>query len=278
MRYISLARFHVLVLGMILMFSNCKKKDEVAPAPTDKDAVFSYTLDKENPNLVNFKNNSPLPAWYVYWNMGASGFAEGGETSKFFPKKGIYPVRMKIFTAGGTAESTQNVTIAADFKGKNLLKGGDMNTGDDVNWKILSISNGVNWTFNNGSATASGGSGGHKGIYQAITVEAGKRYKFDARVFGSGATDTWFEAYINEKVPVEGQDYSGVPLALALNTWNGCGKTAFDDKLSVLSCGGAGNEMQFSKSGTVYLVIKTGGSNLGTTGISITNIEFYAIN
>lgn len=268
----------IMLLGFIMICSSCKKDEEAVTPPTPADAVFSYTLDKENPNLVHFKNDSKLSAWYVYWNMGSNVFAEGTETSKVFLKQGKYPVRMKIFTEGGTAESIQTINIASDFKGKNLLKGGEMKTGDEVNWTILNIANGVNWTFSNGSAKASGGSGGHKAIYQAITVEAGKRYKFDARVFGSGATDTWFEVYVNEKVPADGKDYSGVPLAVALNTWNGCGKTAFDNKLSILSCSGTGNEMQFTKSGTVYLVIKTGGANLGTTGISVTDLEFYAIN
>lgn len=278
MKHISSTLINVLFWGTILMFSNCKDEEKAAPVPTKEDVVFSYTFDKQNPNLVHFKNDSKITSWYVYWNMGPNVYAEGAEASRFFIKQGTYPVRMKIFTAGGTAEAVQDIVIAADFKGENLLKGGKMKPGDEVNWSILNISNGVNWTFKNGSVTASGGNGGHKGLYQAISVQAGKTYKFDARVFGSGATDTWFEVYINEKAPVDGSDYSGVPMAAGLNTWNGCGKTPFDDKLSVLSCGGIGNEMHFSKSGTVYLVIKTGGANLGTTGISLTDIEFYAIN
>lgn len=280
MKNISLAFLKVLFLGVILLFSNCKKDEEKdrGPAPSKSDAVFTYTFDKENPNLVNLKYTGKADVWYVYWDLTAGAFAEGKETSKLFVKKGTYKVRIKIFTTGGTAEAIQDVVIADDFKGKNLLKSGDMKAGAATDWTVLNISNGVKWTFNDGSATAAGGSGGHQGIYQAVNVEAGKRYKFDARVFGSGATDTWFEVYVNEKAPVAGADYSGVPLALGLNTWNGCGKSSFDNKLSVLSCNGSGAEMQFSKSGKVYLVIKTGGANLGTTGISLTDVEFYAVN
>lgn len=281
MKNISLTLLKVFCLGVILLLANCKKDDDVkggGPAPSKSDAVFSYTLDKENPNLVHLKYDGKVPAWYIYWDLTSGAFSEGKETTKLFVKKGTYKVRIKIFTTGGQAEATQDVVIADDFKGKNLLKDGDMKTGAASSWTVLNISNGVDWKFNDGFATATGGNGGHKGIYQAVTVEAGKRYKVDARVFGSGATDTWFEVYVNEKAPVAGSDYSGVPLALGLNTWNGCGKSSFDNKLSVLSCNGAGNEMQFAKSGTVYLVIKTGGSNLGTTGISLTDVEFYAVN
>ncbi|MNR07041.1 hypothetical protein D3C85_1231420 [compost metagenome] len=268
----------MLFISVLFLFSNCKKKEEPAQVPSASDAVFSHSVDKNNPNIINFKYDGKMPVWYVHWDMGSGAFAEGANTSKFFIKKGVYKVRMKIFTTGGTAESTQEVTIEEDFKGENLLQGGEMKPGDAASWTILDIGSGVNWTFNNGSVTATGGNFGHQGIYQAINVEAGKTYKFDARVFGSGANDSWFELYINEKAPVAGQDYSGVPVLLGLNTWSGCGKSAFDDKLSVLSCNGSNNEIQFNKSGTVYFVIKTGGSSLGTTGISLTDVEFYAIN
>lgn len=278
MKKISLTSIKVLLVSILFLFSNCKKKQDAALPPSASDAVFSHSIDQKNPNIINFKYDGKTPVWYVYWDMGGGAFAQGANTSKFFIKKGVYKVRMKIFTTAGTAESTQEVTIAEDFKGENLLKGGAMKPGDGANWAVLDIGAGVNWTFNDGSATAKGGSFGHQGIYQAIKVEGGKTYKFDARVFGSGASDTWFELYVNEKAPVAGQDYSGVPVLLGLNTWTGCGKAAFDDKLSVLSCNGKNNEIQFNKSGTVYFVIKTGGANLGTTGISLTDVEFYAIN
>ncbi len=278
MKNINLTFIKMLFLGILFLFSNCKKKEDTLPPPTAGDAVFSYSVDKTNTNLINFKYDGKTPVWYVYWNISDGTFGEGQTFSKFFIKKGVYKVRIKIFTTSGTAESTQEITIAEDFKGQNLLKGGEMKPGDNVNWTILNINAGVSWTFNNGSVTATGGNGGHQAIYQAIQVEAGKKYKFDARAFGSGASDTWLELYINEKAPVTGQDYGGVPVLLGLNTWNGCGRAAFDDKLSVLSCNGSNNEIQFSKSGTVYFLIKTGGSNLGTTGISLTDLEFYAIN
>lgn len=264
---------------MIFIFASCDKEEgKLAVAPAASDAIFSYTADAANSNSVTFTCDSKLSPWYIYWDLGSGSFGDGKTITKFFPEKGSYVVRMKIFTEGGTAESSQTITVNEDFKGQNLLKGGEMKTADASNWTVLSISNGVNWNFGATGATASGGNGGHQGIYQAVTVEAGKKYKFDARVFGSGAADTWFEVYINEKAPVAGQDYSGGASLTGLNTWNGCGSSPFDGKLSAISCGGAGNEIQFNKSGTVYVVIKTGGSNLGTTGITLTDVEFYAIN
>lgn len=292
MKNISLTFIKVLFLGIVFLFSNCKKKEEIALPPSASDAVFSQTIDSKNPNVIHLKYTGKEPAWYIYWDLGNKEFAEGATISKFFLQKGTYKIRMKIFTKGGTAETTQDVVINQDFKGENLLKGGDMQTGAEANWTILKIANNenVSWKFNNGSATAisssipTGDGNGHQGIYQAVQVVAGKKYKFDARVFGSGAANTWFEIYINAKAPEAGKDYgdknAGNPALIGLSTWGGCGTTAFDGKLSLLACNdNRTNEIVFKESGTVYFVIKTGTStgNLGATGISITNIEFYAI-
>jgi hypothetical protein len=88
----------------------------------------------------------------------------------------------------------------------------------------------------------------------------------------------WFEVYVGKAEPQIGQDYNDGGKRLALNTWNGCGKTPFNAPLTQLSCEGAARGViQFSTSGTVYLLIKSGGGDLGTTGISLANVELRAI-
>lgn len=62
-------------------------------------------------------------------------------------------------------------------------------------------------------------------------------------------------------------------MRLGLNTWIGCGKTAFDGPLTTLSCNGAGGIIEFTTAGTVYLVIRGGGADLGTAGIAVDNVE-----
>ena len=80
------------------------------------------------------------------------------------------------------------------------------------------------------------------------------------------------------KPPVAGQDYNDGGIRIGLSTWSGCGKSPFDGLLSSLSCSGSGNVVSFPTSGTVYYVIRSGGSSLGTTGIKVTNIDFRRTN
>lgn len=146
-------------------------------------------------------------------------------------------------------------------------------------WEQLAITPGV--TFipdNDGSILASGGGGGHAGVFQAIEVEADQPYILDMTVSGSGATNVWFEVFVGKAVPQQGKDYADGGNRMGLNTWTGCGKTPFDGQLSTIRCVGSGNSIVFPESGTVYLVIRAGGSDLGNGGITLRNIELRAVN
>ncbi|ADY53863.1 hypothetical protein Pedsa_3328 [Pseudopedobacter saltans DSM 12145] len=149
-------------------------------------------------------------------------------------------------------------------------------------WQILKISNNDNVKFTvngDGSVLATGGNSGHQGIYQAIQVKAGRKYKIDMRVKGSGTTDTWFEVYVGTPAPVQLSDYSSGGNLMGLNTWSGCGKSPFDGQLSAIACSGATPKGVFTASatGTMYVVIRSGGANLGADGITITNIDLRRI-
>ena len=151
---------------------------------------------------------------------------------------------------------------------------------DKTKWVNLKIANNQNVKFEinpNGTILASGGNGGHAGVYQALEVRANKHYKIDLKVKGSGATDTWFEVYVSQTAPTQGSDYSAGGTRIGLNTWAGCGKTSFDGLLSAIKCSGSGNTVSFATAGTVYIVIKSGGANLGTTGITLSDIDFRRI-
>ena len=149
------------------------------------------------------------------------------------------------------------------------------------NWTVLRIANNDNVKFEQtqpGVWLASGGDGGHQGIYQEVEVEPGVIYKLDLHVKGSGAKDTWFEVYASAQAPAQGSDYTSGGVKLGLNTWTGCGKTAFDDQLSVISCSAHDNLLSFPDGGKVYIVIKTGGTSLGDTGITMSNIDLRKVN
>ncbi|MCH5719661.1 hypothetical protein [Niabella hibiscisoli] len=144
-------------------------------------------------------------------------------------------------------------------------------------WQVLKIANNENVTVTpaaNGSFVFAGGSGGHVGIYQSVDVQAGRKYSFTFNVKGSGATDTWFEVYIGYGAPVTGVDYNEGGARMGLNTWTGCGKTPFDDLLSKVGCAGSGPVFTAPTTGKVYLVIRTGGANLGTGGITASKFVF----
>ncbi|WP_183561471.1 DUF1735 domain-containing protein [Mucilaginibacter sp. SP1R1] len=151
---------------------------------------------------------------------------------------------------------------------------------DKTKWTVLKIAANDNVTFQvngDGSILASGGNGGHQGVFQPFEVRANKQYKVDFNVAGKGATDTWFEVYVSTLQPTQNKDYSDGGIRMALNTWTGCGKTPFNGLLSAIRCVGSGNVVSFPTAGTVYLVIKSGGSNLGTGGITLTNIDFRRV-
>ncbi|QEM11628.1 DUF1735 domain-containing protein [Mucilaginibacter rubeus] len=150
---------------------------------------------------------------------------------------------------------------------------------DNTKWQIYHRGDGVTFKVNaDGSVLATGGNWGQQGIVQPVQVRANKKYKIDMTVAGSGATDCWFEVYVGQGVPSEASDYADGGTRIALNTWNGCGKSPFNGLLSAISCAGSGNVVSFPTSGTAYVLIRSCGSSLGTTGIKITNVDFRRVN
>src|SRR5690606_6749583 len=111
-------------------------------------------------------------------------------------------------------------------------------------------------------------------------VLAGRNYKFSAKVSGSGATNSWMQVYFGTTAPVDGEDY-GDGMYTGLNTWDGCGGSAFNGNLATLGCqgGGSGNgkagAVTFAESGTIYLVFKVGSwdGNLGASGITLDDVK-----
>jgi hypothetical protein len=95
---------------------------------------------------------------------------------------------------------------------------------------------------------------------------------------GAGATNSWIEVYIGTSAPVQGNDYSDTKVN-SLNTWSGCGGSAFNGNISDIGCSGtlvgAGGKIKFVADGTVYVLLKAGssGGTLGTGGITVSNIK-----
>lgn len=247
----------------------------------DLNATFSVTPVPSSANKFVLQANEGAGLLGVNWDLGDGAGSNPGKMrdTVFIPDAGKYTITLTAIGKGGlTKTSTQDVTVAtSDPEAGNLIKGAGMLAADDAQWTHLAISDGVTFAIDNGKMVAKGGNYGHAGVYQAVDVVAGKKYKVDMLVSGSGATDTWFEVYADSKAPVAGQDYTSSNKLISLNTWAGCGKTTFSGLLSAISCSGNGNTITFPTTGKIYLVIKSGGANLGLTGIGFTNVQFRGV-
>lgn len=217
------------------------------------------------------------------WELGDGSPAYFSEFTQdiFFPDAGTYTIKHTAFGRGGLSNTTmQEIVVAtSDPVAGNLVKGGKFENAEDyAEWTVLNIGNpGTTWTFNPGTATISGGGWNQQAIYQAIQVEANKEYSIDMIVSGAGAVNTWFEVYASPTAPTPGTDYSADGRRIGLSTWDGCATSAFNGKLSIVGCVGSGNVVSFPQAGTIYLLIKCGGENIGTTGITIDNVEFRGV-
>lgn len=267
----------------VLSFSSCQpdKIEEGLAPDTPLQASFTVAPVQGRTNRYLIANTTP-DAIASRWDIGTgTGWAMGRMADTiFYPDAGTYSIKLQALNKAGVLYDAQPQTInvaTSDPNAGNLIVGGKMEAGDESKWTKLTISSGVSWTLKNGKMVATGGSWGHAAIYQPIQVEANKRYRFSMLVSGSGASDTWFEVYFGTSAPVQGSDYSSGGNKIGINTWTGCGKTIFSGDINTVGCTGSllgkNGEITFSQSGTVYLLIKTGGGNLGTDGISVDNVE-----
>jgi len=106
------ALLFTLSLGALL-FTGCKKDEpSLGDAPTTADAQFTYEKTAANPNIVVFTaTNKSLIA---KWDFGNGTTAEGTEATGEYPLKGTYTVKLTVFNSGGSASSTQEITIDED--------------------------------------------------------------------------------------------------------------------------------------------------------------------
>jgi hypothetical protein len=270
------------------VFTACSKPkvNDQGITETNLNAAFTVTpvAGSANKFIIAATDSSYIMS---KWDIGDGAGAVIGKHSQevFYPDAGTYTVTHYAVGKGGksfTESKTVNVATTDPAAG-NLIQGGKFETAaDDAKWTRLNISAPfVTWTMAGGKMTATGGSWGHSGIYQAINVQANKDYRFGMLVSGSGATDTWFEVYLGTVAPAANTDYSNGGIQIALNTWAGCGNVAFSGNINKIGCEGAlkgkDGKIRFATAGTVYLVIKTGGANLGTSGITIDNVELRGI-
>lgn len=235
-------------------------------------AVNRYILQAQTTNVISSK-----------WDVGDGVYSGKMTEEVFFPDAGTYSISHTAVGRGGATNTVTKELIVeqSDPVAGNLVLGGKFADADDhAKWTILNISaGGAAWTFNDGSATIHASGWNQQGIYQTIEVEKDKEYSIDMLVSGGANTDTWFEVYAGTTPPVTGSDYTDTRI-MGLSTWNGCGNATFSGRLSVIGCvsnsqtESISNKVVFDTAGTIYLVIRSGGSALAPEGITITNVEF----
>ena len=119
------------ILSLTLFVMSCDPSEDeltLGAPPTAEDAVFTYTIDAENENIIHFRNTSE--GFIKNWDFGNGGTAKGSEVTGIFPLKGSYEVSLTVVTSGGSAKSVQTIEIAEtdptllDLPVYNMLTGG----------------------------------------------------------------------------------------------------------------------------------------------------------
>ncbi|UOB16632.1 hypothetical protein [Abyssalbus ytuae] len=282
-RKLKISQYILTLVGLlnITLFISCQPEDSFDNnGLTDYNVNAAFSIDpiEAATNRYLLKGSGENVLKHI-WNIGDEEFIGTTEQEVYFPDAGTYTIsHIAIGRGGATNSSTEELVVEqSDPEGGNILLGGKFETTEDhAQWSVLNISTSeAEWTFNQGSATITASGWNQQGIFQAVEVEANQDYSIDLKAWGEGSQDTWFEVFVSPVPPVQGADYSG-DVRIGLNTWDGCGNTPFNGKLSIIGCTGSGNIINFPQAGTVYFIIKCGGGNVGQ--ISITNVEMRKIN
>jgi hypothetical protein len=267
-------------MAAIVNFTSCQPEDSFVDnglTPITVDASFTVKPVEGKVNVYRIVAQ-PKGVLRSLWDTG-EGLAEGKMDYEIsFPDAGTYTISHTAIGAGGAiAVATQELVVATpDPVAGNILKGGRLTNSDDWSkWTITNPASSASIVFGNGSATLTANGWAGNGMYQAINVVAGKKYKIDMVTSSTtGCSNTWFEVYCGYAAPVTGTDYSEGGKLRALSTWDGCATAPFSGKISAVGCKPENNLGIFTATttGTAYLVIRGGGEDM-KAGIKIQNIE-----
>lgn len=282
---------YCLAITILALILGCQPNDNnvsngLAISSTALDA--SFTIDQTNASqnkyILNSSNTNILAD---IWDLGDGNNPFNGSNAQkiFLPDAGTYVINHISVGRGGASDTKSQMLVVptSDINSGNLVQGGKfLNATDHAKWTILNIAGShINWTFGNGFANVAGASTSayaQQGIYQAIQVIANKEYFVDMNIKGNSCLNSWFEVYVGTAVPQQNNDYNSGGKRISISTFGCLMSNPFDGKLGTLSCDGSGGKkIKFLTSGTIYLVIRSGGFNnntLGTGGIRVSNVEF----
>ena len=103
----------ILSLTVILGISSCKdERPTLGAAPTEADATFTFAPSADNANIIDFTATN---SGFVYkWDFGNALLGEGETSQSNYPNAGTYTVTLRVLGSGGSATSSQEVTITED--------------------------------------------------------------------------------------------------------------------------------------------------------------------
>jgi hypothetical protein len=270
--------FAIITLSLL---GSCQSEDMVDNGLSDANVDPSFTITaidgSKNKFLLTAQTKNVLGS---KWDMGDGAGMNSGKMTEtlFLPDVGTYTITHAAIGRGGIVNiaSQQIVVATPDPVSGNILKGGRLTNNDDWSkWTVTNPASSASITFASGSVTLTASGWAGNGIYQAISVVAGKKYVIDMITSSTtGCSNTWFEVYCGYTAPVTGTDYSEGGKLRALSTWDGCATAAFAGKISAVGCKAENNKGIFTatQTGTAYLVMRGGGEDM-KAGIKIQNIE-----
>jgi len=128
----------IATLMMLLVLLGCDPKEDsdysLGEMPVPEQLDFTATPTASKPNVIDLANTSQVTG-IATWDFGNGTTAKGESVQGKYPFKGEYTITMTLYTSGGSASITQNVTIENDDMSLldtpmyNALTGGAGNTG-----------------------------------------------------------------------------------------------------------------------------------------------------
>jgi PKD repeat protein len=137
-----------LALGALVVFTASCGEDEkptLGAAPSQADAAFTYVASAQSDNVIEFTASNPSVS--ATWDFGNSTGGQGTNVTGTYPLAGNYTVTLTVQNSGGSASSTQVITIAQDDNNLlanpifTLLTGGSAGVGFKT-WAIDSVAAG----------------------------------------------------------------------------------------------------------------------------------------
>lgn len=99
----------LLLLSFQVLMSGCEEEFKLGEAPSQEDAVFTYTPSEENDNIILFSNTS---SGIKHWDFGNGNKGKGDHVRAIYPTEGKYVVTLTIYGQGGSISSSQEIIIA----------------------------------------------------------------------------------------------------------------------------------------------------------------------